>query len=457
MDESFIKDESDFEVDEKNVLNSQGFGFYDTYGLLKDYILSSSLKENFDAGNYEEMIYIIRNGGIDDDNNINNNNKNNNQKDRNDIINVFINAQHDHECYLKVKLPIMIENKPKYIKLFYGINKKGSLINALRSMALYSRENLWNDMQARRSMIVGFKDGQGAHYIWSHYLTLKRKESANLFDLIPSVTLYGLDQLHSYENAISNEFHLKLDEIHLPFKYDFGDLYVNREDMDLTSQSTLGQANFFLSSEFYDPNVSDPFIFILKHILEYIKHDDDILNSFINILTIMSLNQMIWTRKMGDDTNFLNWYYYLEIERQIKKITKKSTNFFLKIYYGSFLGSEYEDPPYISFLPSLYKEIIYLNLDRKLGYIFKKFYDEKITKINNYHILYGKNNIDKTDYVKLIKFFKNEKQPLKQEFYTDLEVQKNTWKLIRRFETFMLDELNLEKQIHFYIVDGDKF
>ena len=476
MSKSIIKNESYFINKGSRVLNNEGFGFYDTYSML-GYIDEppSLLGEHFFNGEYKEMLNVIK--------------KNDNLK---------ISAKNTYLIYLRIKLPFNIEDEPKYIRLnfynpggwHYYQDPEDNLINVLKQMIKIKENNLLTYMKQQPSIIYAIhkEDDDVVDGFEKHRIVFNETESINFFDLLPIIRIKDPrnTNIHSnIKNPQTKVYHLplfvnKLDRnINIPprFAKYMNDIqkyamftYVEDKKVQYNIEvgSVLTDSNLILEGSRLDSD--NTFISVLKEILnyikkydnmDYIKKYDDVLNNFIDLLLVMSINQINYTRHIQkgpllqyNNTNFLNWYYYIEVERQIEKVTKKHSNFFYKLYYGNFFTLDLVDKKIINVIYPFYFEVMLLLLDEIYGYKFKNFFDEAIMGNKGVN-LELENNLKRIDYIKLIYFFekivKKDEEKKNEEFPYN-HFRKNNPDLRKNFEDFAkikLKEKNIEFSIEF--------
>lgn len=414
------------------IINNEGFGFIDRHRLRDS--MKSDINVFFDKfynSDYNGLLKLL-------------NSSRELKKLTNDV----------HECILRIDVGIVINNNNKYIQL--GFKEGGSLTEAIISMKNYKDYNLMNYMNNKTSTVVSIindrddeKDGFDDSMKQDEYLyLLTSNQTVNFFDLMPFAVLRSLrtkqvDKSSSEEKRIK-KFSEKIykTKFQSEFKHDIINMFEGSirptfsNDKNLKVTSILEQNGWVTETSFYD---------ILKTIIyEILGNDDnngDILSKFIDLLLIMSINQIQFTRKMTQgssykNVNFLNWYFYIDMERRIMRFTDKSFDFFLKLYYGNFFNFIYKKDRKVNFIKPFFTDISFLRLDRASDYEFKEYYEKDVLKS-------GVNlNLEGTSYERLIDFFiDNEKY-----------LSKN---IVEKFEEFMTIKLEKEK-ICFGIVFNKK-
>ena len=451
-----IKLETDFPdekyhlLKDKYVINKEGFGFKDKHKILVEFTTSFThhlalLGKHFFDIDYKKMLQVF---------------------ETND--NLKREAQHTFHCYLRIKLPFLIKGQSRYIKLIFVNN---NLVEALKQMVKIKENNVLKYMKQQYFVIYGVSNGNEDEYTFDKYFSVfNDTESINFFDLLPIIRmkdlrnkvindkkLYRLPLVVDNKNInIPSRFSKYMNNAH---KYAMSRWGIQgREFMYNTEVSSiLKDSNLKVEGTDHTKKYSNTFLHILKIILEYIKENDDSdddsddkLNNFIDLLLVMSINQIRYTRYIAKEDkrqlNFLNWYYYIEVERQIDKVVKTPSHFFYKLFYGNFHTLELVDREVINVIYPFYVEVMLLILDQVNGYIFKNFFDEKIIKIK-YEKDELENTLKRIDYIKLIYFFekivkKDEKEYNEKFPYNSF--RENNPDLKENFELFSKIKLNKE-------------
>ena len=453
----------DYFTPESNMpsLNIEGFGFHDEFFLLYDLMELSLLGEYFFNGEYKKMLKEI--------------------KSRDSLKNL---AQNTSGAYLIIKLPFDIKGESKYIKLkFYNDN----LIKALKHMIKIKENNLLTYMKQQPSIIYGIhkEDDDFVDEFENYRIVFDETEGINFFDLLPIIRIKSLrDKMNDKDLYHLPLFVDNLDRnINIPPRFAE---YMNNTHKFIKFRSVVNtdfgfqlQYNIEIGSILKDSNLrlegithdsDNTFFYILKKILKHLKEIDDVLNNFVDLLLVMSINQINYTRHIAEESiakgdnrqlNFLNWYYYIEVDRQIEKVTKTPSHFFYKLYYGNFFTLDLVDKKVINVIYPFYVEVMLLILDEIFGYDSKISFDENMKGYNTASFKY-KNTLKRIDYVKLIYFFekivKKDKEKKNEEFPYN-HFRENNPDLRKKFEAFAkikLKEKNIEFLIEFKNDDDDK-